>query len=258
MDNSKYEYIVGENEQFNYVLLLDAQSAGGKEYHLSFCLERNAQASVEILYSALSFDTFFEAKNTQDERGEKSIFGSHVSSSSPLVLSAASSGVSKEAVIFIEAFLIGEGASISINSAYLLDETHILRLRTVQHHQAAHTSSTLMIKGLLRDSAQAHYHGTIRVEQDARGSVASQNNKNMLMSNNARAVSVPSLEVLTNEVQCFHGSASGRCDDEQLFYLQSRGIDKKQAHRLLLQAFFAGLFVDQTLNDKIDVLIGKH
>ena len=103
---------------------------------------------------------------------------------------------------------------------------------------------------------ERHYHGTIRVEQDAAWYVASQNNKNILLiSNDARAVSVPSLEVLTNEVQCFHGSASGRCDDEQLFYLQSRGIDKKQAHRLLLQAFFAGLFVDQTLNDKIDVLI---
>jgi Fe-S cluster assembly protein SufD len=163
--------------------------------------------------------------------------------------------VYKDVDLTIECVLRGEGADARITGAYGLHLSNKVKIYTVQHHQAADTRSRLIMRGVVRDSAHAYYHGTIRVDKDARGADASQENKNMLMSNNARAVSEPSLEVLTNDVRCFHGSATGRCDDEQLFYCASRGIDEKKAQQLLLQAFFAGLFVEPVLNDKISLLI---
>jgi Fe-S cluster assembly scaffold protein SufB len=151
----------------------------------------------------------------------------------------------------IECILRGQGADARINGAYGLHKSNKAQIYTFQHHQAAHTCSTLVMKGIVHDSAQAYYHGTIRVEKDAYGCDASQENKNMLMSNSARAVSEPCLEVLTNDVRCFHGSATGRCDDEQLFYCATRGIDEKKAQQLLVQAFFAKLFVNETLRELI-------
>ena len=163
--------------------------------------------------------------------------------------------VHKDVDLTIECVLRGEGADARIAGAYGLHLSNKVKIYTVQHHVAAHTRSRLIMRGVVRDSAHAYYHGTIRVDKEARGADASQENKNMLMSNNARAVSEPQLEVLTNDVRCFHGSATGRCDDEQLFYCATRGIDEKKAQQLLLQAFFAQLLVDEMLNDKISVLI---
>ena len=96
----------------------------------------------------------------------------------------------------------------------------------------------MVIKGALHDNAFAHYQGNICIEKNASGSYASQENKNILLSNAARVVSVPNLEVLNNEVKCFHGSAIGRFDEEQLFYAACRGIDEKAAEKILLKAFF--------------------
>jgi Fe-S cluster assembly protein SufD len=163
--------------------------------------------------------------------------------------------IASTANVHIECILVGEGAEASITGAYMLHTTDKVQVTTLQHHIVPHTQSTLLMKGLLRDSAQVQYHGTVRIEKDAQGSCASQENKNILLSNNARAVSIPSLEVLTHDVQCSHGSAIGRFDDEQLFYAASRGIDEKQAQHLLSNAFLADLFTDQMLKKKVSELI---
>jgi Fe-S cluster assembly scaffold protein SufB len=158
--------------------------------------------------------------------------------------------------VTIDCVVRGEGADVRIMGAYVLDASNKVQINTAQHHTVAHTRSALVMKGALRDSAYAHYHGIIRVEKEARGAYTSQENKNILLSNNARALSVPSLEVLTHDVHCFHGSAIGRFDEEQLFYAASRGIDEKIAQRLLLKAFFADLFVDARLREQVGLLIG--
>jgi Fe-S cluster assembly protein SufD len=140
--------------------------------------------------------------------------------------------------------------------AYILEPSDQVQIITTQHHVVPHTRSTLVIKGLLCCDAQAQYHGTIRIEKDARGSSASQENKNILWDGSARVVSVPNLEVLTHDVQCFHGSATGKFDEEQLFYAASRGIDNQRARRLLAQAFFANIFTDEMLKKQVTDLIG--
>ena len=155
--------------------------------------------------------------------------------------------------VTIDCFLRGQGAEATIIGAYNGGMSDKVNIVTQQHHQAPHTRSKLVMRGVLRDSAHAHYHGLIRIDKDAHGANASQENKNMLLSDQARAVSIPTLEVLTNDVQCFHGSATGRPDSEQLFYCASRGVDEKTAQRLLLQGFFAELFVGE-LSDKTFLL----
>ncbi len=157
--------------------------------------------------------------------------------------------------VTIECVLRGSGADAHIAGAYVLGTTNAVQINSLQHHTAPHTTSNLVMKGIVNDSAHAQYRGTIRVEKEARGTHTAQENKNMLLSNNARALSIPSLEVLTNDVHCFHGSATGRCDEEQLFYCAARGIDEKNAQRLLLQAFVADLFVSNELNEKVLGLI---
>ena len=156
-----------------------------------------------------------------------------------------------DACVVIDCILQEEGAQARITGAYIGNATHAIDIKSFQHHQGKNTSSTLVMKGALHDSAHARYSGTIRVDKSAGGSHASQENKNILLSNNARAVSVPNLEVLTHDVTCFHGSAVGRCDDEQLFYAASRGIDEVTAQRMLLHAFFGDLFVSDELNKRL-------
>lgn len=159
--------------------------------------------------------------------------------------------------VHIECTLLGEGADARISGIYWGQATDKITITTVQQHDAAHTRSTLIMKGVLRSQAQAHYHGNVRIEKEARGTYASQENKNILLSNTARALSVPTLEVLNHDVHCSHGSAIGRFDEEQLFYAAARGIDEKTAQKLLLRAFCADVLQDELLKEKLNNLLGN-
>lgn len=159
--------------------------------------------------------------------------------------------------IIIDCVLQGEGAGASIKGVYMADALHKVTMFTMQHHKVGHAQSKLIMKGIVRDNAQAHYHGTIRVEKEAHGTYTSQENKNILLSNGARVISVPNLEVLAHDVRCFHASAIGRFDEKQLLYAASRGIDEKVAQRLLLHAFIADIFVNEGLKDRLNDLIAS-
>lgn len=151
----------------------------------------------------------------------------------------------------IHCVMRGHGGHVSVKGAYRVSGEHTVIIDTFQHHQSAHTSSTLVMKGVLYGKAQAHYHGTICIEKEARGVCASQENKNIILSNEARVVSIPNLQVLNNEVRCFHGSAVGRFDKEQLFYAVARGIDEKSAERILLLAFFSDVVDGNELSKRL-------
>ena len=163
--------------------------------------------------------------------------------------------IASDANIHIECILRGAGADAQITGAYILDASDDIKITSMQHHLVPHTQSSLTMKGLLRDKSHAQYHGMVRIEKEAQGSCASQENKNILLSDKARAVSVPSLEVLAHDVRCSHGSAVGRFDQQQLFYAASRGIDEKSAQRLLSTAFVADLFADEVLKNKVIELL---
>ncbi len=157
-----------------------------------------------------------------------------------------------DVVVDIQCVLVGESSSVTIHGACIGSQANKVQIQTMQHHKAAHTSSTLKIRSVLHDSAQVNYSGMIRVEKEARCSVSSQENKNILLSDSARAVSIPCLEVLTDDVHCFHGSAIGTFDAEHIFYAASRGISAENMQQLLIEAFFVRMFKNSEIVQFLD------
>ena len=137
----------------------------------------------------------------------------------------------------ITARLLGEHATINVHSACLATGTQVFKFNTLQDHIAANTTSNLMIKVICDDYARLNSNNMIRIHKGAQRSNAEQANKNILLSKTARAVSIPQLEIEANDVRCKHGAAVSTLDQEQLFYLQSRGIEASQTRAMLVAAF---------------------
>ena len=110
--------------------------------------------------------------------------------------------------------------------------------RTLQIHQAPNTKSDLLYKNALRDQSKTIFSGLIIVDPDAQKTDAYQSNRNLMLSDEAEANSLPGLEIQANDVRCTHGATSSRIDPEQEFYLQSRGINQAMADELLTFGFF--------------------
>ncbi|MCE2511684.1 MAG: Fe-S cluster assembly protein SufD [Acidimicrobiia bacterium] len=134
--------------------------------------------------------------------------------------------------------LVGRGASGDLLSAYFGSGDQILDFRTYQDHAAPDTTSKLLYKGAVGDSARSVYTGLIRVRPNARGTNAFQTNRNLKLSEDAWAESVPNLEIENNDVRCSHASAVGPVDPDQVFYLESRGVPTAVAERLIVAGFF--------------------
>lgn len=134
--------------------------------------------------------------------------------------------------------LLGPGAHSEMLALTVAAGTQEFDQRTLQTHAAPHTSSNLLYKNALLDAARTIFSGLIIVEPDAQKTDAYQSNRNLMLSNEAEANSLPGLEIQANDVRCTHGSTSARIDAEQEFYLKSRGIDPVKAQELLVFGFF--------------------
>jgi len=134
--------------------------------------------------------------------------------------------------------LAGQGATSRVTGAYFADGTQHLDYDTYQRHIAPSTTSDFAFKGALRDTATAVWRGMIRVEEGAQKTNAYQENRNLLLSRDAHANSIPGLEILANDVRCTHGATLGQVDREQLFYLMARGLSRSEAERLIVRGFF--------------------
>jgi len=108
---------------------------------------------------------------------------------------------------------------------------------SLQDHQAAHTTSDLLYKAALKDHSRMIYTGLIRIAKAAKQTDAYQANDNLLLSREAKAETIPMLEILADDVRCKHGATIGPVDEEQLFYLTTRGIPRGLAERLLVMGF---------------------
>ena len=137
-----------------------------------------------------------------------------------------------------EARVTGQGATTRQIALYYADGTQMHDFRTLQDHAAPKTNSDLLFKGAVQDSAKSVYTGLIKIRHDAKGSVAFQTNRNLTLSSGAWAESVPNLDIETNDVKCSHASTVGPIDEEQRFYLESRGIPPEIAERLVVLGFF--------------------
>ena len=137
--------------------------------------------------------------------------------------------------------LEGQGASSVLRSTYLGSEDQIHDLRTLQDHAAPRTMCDLLCKGAVDDEARSIYTGVIRVRHGAIKADAHQTNHNLVLSPHARADSVPNLEIEENDVRCSHASSVGPLDEDQRYYLESRGILPAAAESLLVRGFFRDL-----------------
>ena len=133
--------------------------------------------------------------------------------------------------------LVGAGGRSDMLSATVTQGDQEFDQRTLQDHVQPHTTSDLLYKNSLSDTAKTIFAGLIRVQPDAQHTDAYQKVRNLMLSDDAEANSMPGLEILADEVRCTHGATSGHVDDEELFYLLSRGISHKAAQELIVHGF---------------------
>ena len=139
---------------------------------------------------------------------------------------------------FVSLDLIGEGAEGRISGMFFADQTQHLSYNTLQRHLAPWTTSDLLFKGALNGKSRSVWRGMIYVAPGAQHIDGYQANRNLVLDPAARSDSIPGLEILNNDVRCTHGSTIGKVDQDQLFYLLSRGIPKQEAEQLVIQGFF--------------------
>ena len=138
----------------------------------------------------------------------------------------------------VESILSGPGGHSEMLGVYFTDGSQHFDHRSLQDHVAPHCTSDLLYKGALRDSSRVVYSGLIRVAPGANGTDAFQTNRNVVLSDEAKADSIPNLEIENNDVRCSHAASVGPVDEEEIFYLQTRGIARDEAERLIVTGFF--------------------
>jgi Fe-S cluster assembly protein SufD len=137
----------------------------------------------------------------------------------------------------LNARLLGPGANSDMLGLYFGDDTQHFDHNTSQDHLAPNTASDLLYKGALDDASRSVFRGVIRVHPRAQKTDAYQTNRNLLLSDHARADSLPNLEIQADDVKCSHGATVGQLDEESRFYLMSRGLSREQAERLVVMGF---------------------
>jgi len=145
---------------------------------------------------------------------------------------------SKKGKTRIQNDLAGPGATSRVTGAYFADGEQHLDYDTFQEHIAPNTTSDFAFKGALRDQATAVWRGMIKVEKDAQKTNAYQENRNLILSEQAHADSIPGLEIEANDVRCTHGATISPVNRDELFYAMARGISRGEAERLIVRGFF--------------------
>src|SRR2546428_4142770 len=133
--------------------------------------------------------------------------------------------------------LVGEGGRSDLLAVAVAKHQQEFDARTLQDHISPHTASDLLYKNALDDRARTIFGGLIRVEPHAHFTDAYQKVRNLLLSDDSEANSMPGLEILADNVRCTHGATSGQIDKDELFYLRTRGIPTKVAQRLIVSGF---------------------
>ena len=139
---------------------------------------------------------------------------------------------------FSDINLVEPGAQARMSGFYFADGHQHLDHDTQQNHLAKHTTSDLLFKGALLDESRSVWQGMIYVAPGAIGTDGYQGNRNLILSKGARADSIPGLEILADDVRCTHGATVGKIDENELFYLTSRGIPRGEAEQLIVLGFF--------------------
>lgn len=137
----------------------------------------------------------------------------------------------------LNALLDGEGADCLLQGLYVAGGSQHVDSRTAIEHARPHGTSRELYKGVLNDRARAVFNGKIVVRKEAQKTDARQSNRNLMLSRDAEIDSKPQLEILADDVRCAHGTTIGQLEEDEMFYLRSRGLDAALARKLLVHGF---------------------
>jgi Fe-S cluster assembly protein SufD len=143
---------------------------------------------------------------------------------------------------YVDSLLAGNGSSTEFNGVYFMSGNQHVDLDTLTHHIGLSTGGDLLLKGAVRDRSRAVFQGMIKIDPSGQQTNSYLKNENILLSDGARADSIPSLEIDANDVRASHGATVSRIDEEYIFYMQSRGIPRSTAIRMIVEGFFSSVF----------------
>lgn len=209
-----------------------------------------SDSSHDDLQFAMSISEIFLSENSsiqlnviQDHKGNTDIINSYFvqqkqsSSFTANVITTESKNTRNEFIIDLDF----EDAKADIKGAYILDRNDKLENRVEINHNSPECNSNQLFKGILNGDSIGTFVGKILVNKNSQKTEAYQSTKNIILSENARANMNPFLEIYADDVKCSHGASVGTIDENALFYLQSRGIDKESAKKILLNSFLSDI-----------------
>jgi len=164
-------------------------------------------------------------------------------------------GESKDIDVFVD--LAGPGAELNLKALYICNSEEKVNFRVLVHHRAPGCRSTQLVKGIAGGSSQVSFNGTIVVAPDAQKTEAFQENHNILLTEQARVETRPQLEIYADDVKCSHGATIGRLNEDELFYMRSRGIPLNEAQALQILSFLSPV-IPEGRQEEIMNLLSKN
>ncbi|MFN7890949.1 MAG: Fe-S cluster assembly protein SufD [Pirellula sp.] len=152
--------------------------------------------------------------------------------------------------------MVAPGARSFVNGVMFTRDRQHLTYNTIQRHCAPHCTSDFLYKSVLQDRSRTVWRGMIKVDEGADKTDGYQRNDNLMLSDTARADSIPGLEIKADDVRCTHGSTSGRVDEELIFYARSRGFTRQEAILMIVTGFFQQIF-DRITIESVREALGK-
>ena len=202
------EMLIAKGESVHHVYVYDGRSASCSD-------ERTCQGMVNGLPQRIVLE--------RDARAD--------------IVVAVMPGVSCDIRLDVE--LVGEGAEANVYGAYVCGSDEKVRIAVDMHHNVAHCNSRQLFKGIAGGVSKVDFYGKITVAQDAQRTEAYQENHNILLSDGAKVDTQPQLEIYADDVKCSHGATIGRLNEEEQFYMRSRGISLEDAKVLQMISFIA-------------------
>lgn len=158
---------------------------------------------------------------------------------------------------FITADLLGPGSEALMNGAYFCGSKQTINLDTQQNHIASNAHSNLLYKGAAVGNGKAIWEGMIYVDPLAQRTDSYQTNRNLILDEKAEIKTIPGLEINANDVSCSHGATVGRLNDDELFYLESRGIPLKEAEKMIVEGFFSEVLRNSGDEAMVEALVSQ-
>jgi len=225
--------VLGEGARASVIQRLRGDPDGKEERLL-------CNAGLDLVLSDASALTYYEAQDL----GPQSLYFRHARTRSGRDTSLRHYDAALGARLVktrIECGLVGKGSEAYLNGVYFCRDGQHMDIRTVQRHHSPSATSRAYYKGAVAGGGRTVFQGLIEVDTGASGTDAYLTNRNLILGDGARSDSIPTLRIGNNDVRCSHGSTTGRLSEEELFYLESRGLSRNEAREMLVTGYFEDL-----------------